>query len=139
MAKTVKDYMSPAIEKTLGTPVRDAIASMVTEKCRVIVVTNPNHHVRGIITGTDIIREIERDVNSSRLTQGRVENIMSSVEQSIIYVTEDSIMLDAVEKMHRHHLQAPIVLRGLEPVGVLYQLDVIRWWHDEFAAEAGPH
>lgn len=130
--KVARDYMSPAICLPIGTQNAEVIRMMLESGSRVVLCVDVNLHVKGIVSGTDYIREIDRDVTSSRIINGNIENLMSP---DLRYVTEDTIMVEVVEKMNRYHLQSIVVMRGMEPKGVINQLDLLRWWHDEFGVQ----
>ncbi|MBI1280732.1 MAG: CBS domain-containing protein [Anaerolineaceae bacterium] len=129
--KSAKDYASSPVCVTVGTPNAEAIRAMLSGNSRILIITDVNMHVKGVVSGTDFIREFDHDVTSARILKGNVENLMST---DLHYVTEDTIMIEVVAKMNRYHLQSIVVLHGLEAKGVIHQSDLLRWWNDEFGS-----
>ena len=107
----------------------DVITMMIDQKSREIVITDPHHNIEGIITGTDIVREIERAIDSSRLLEGTADFVMTERPTS---VPTGTLMIDVVDRMYRHGLHVIVVTENYEAIGIITQLDVIKWWLEEY-------
>ncbi len=131
MASLARDYMSPVVETHPEVMLAEAIQKMLQANSRVLVVTDLlSGTIEGLLTATDILREMSR--GEQRLLQVNVARLMTP-RQRLVALAEDSVMLDAVEHMSRNNLHAIVVLSALRPVGVIHQMEVLRWWQDTFA------
>ncbi len=131
MPSLARDYMSPVVETHPDVMLAEAIQKMLQAHSRVLVVTELlSDTIEGLLTATDILREMSR--GEQRLLQVNVARLMTP-RQRLVALAEDSLMLDAVEQMSRNNLHAIVVLNALRPVGVIHQVDVLRWWQETFA------
>lgn len=131
MGKQVRDYMMKDVFKvmvTTDTSMVDVIKKMTQHNSHAIIVTDINKELEGIITGTDIIRELTRAIDSSILRDGLAKDVMTPKPR---VVAEGTLMIDAVDKFFRDSHHALVVVKEYEPVGILSQLDIARWWLDE--------
>lgn len=130
MSKKVDEYIKKVggLMVTTDTNMTDVLKLMLQQKTPVIIVTDPNRSLQGIITGSDVLLHIGRDFNSDVLKNGTAEIVMT---RGVIGLPVGASMLDAHEKMFRHRLHALAVTRGFEPIGLLTQLDIIQWWVDQ--------
>lgn len=132
MSKKVDEYMkkTSGIMVTTDTYMTDVLKLMLQQKTPVVIVTDVNRMIQGIITGSDVVLHLEKAIDSSTLKTGFAEHVMT---RGVIGLPLGTSMLDAIEKMFRHRLHAIVITRGYEPVGLLTQLDIIQWWVDEHA------
>lgn len=131
MPSLARDYMSPVVETHPEVMLAEAIQKMLQANSRVLVVTDLlSGTIEGLLTATDILREMSR--GEQRLLQVNVARLMTP-RQRLVALAEDSVMLDAVEHMSRNNLHAIVILNALRPVGVIHQMEVLRWWQDTFA------
>lgn len=131
MGKRASDYMRDVSKIRVATDTRmtDVLQLMVEQNTTSVVVVDVNLDLKGIITGTDILRELERDLESSRLLEGIAEHVMT---RRIISVTDRTLMIDAADQMFRGRFHTLVVTRDFEPVGIITQLDIARWWLEEY-------
>lgn len=128
--KRVKDYMRDISKITVTTDMKmaDVLSIMLQTGTPAIVVTDVNHQLQGVITTTDVTFEMARQIDSSKL-HNEVEHLLTDEP---IWVTEDMLMLDALDKMVRRTVRTLVVTRGFVPVGILTQWDVIGWWSEQY-------
>jgi CBS domain-containing protein len=112
---------------TDDTPMQQVLKIMAKNKFSTVIVTNANRELEGIITGSDIVRELEKSMDSPVLLEGAAKYVMTNHVETVV---EDAIMLEAIDKMFRRQLHQLVVTRGFNPIGLITQLDVIRWWSD---------
>lgn len=130
MTRKVDEYMKKVsgLMVTTDTNMVEVLRLMLQQKSSVVIVTDVNRMLQGIITGSDVVLHLERAIDSSTLKTGAAEHVMT---RGVIGLPAGTSMLDAIEKMFRHRLHSIVITRGYEPVGLLTQLDIIRWWVDE--------
>lgn len=131
MGKQVKEYMQDASGITVNVDMLmiEVLKKMIEQKSPVVVVTDAVRTLEGIITGSDVIRELEKDVDSSVLRDGVAKHVMTPRP---FFVAGDTLMIDAVDKMFRMRLHYLVVTGEYEPVGILTQLGVVKWWLEEY-------
>ena len=131
MSKLVEDYMSPIPNLLVETDTRlsEAIIQMQHTQSNLVIVVDKRGFLRGIITGTDIIREIGVSIESSMLNEGLAIDIMTKQVKAL---SSDLFMLDAVKDFFRDSLHIMIVTRADKPIGIITQKDIIKWWSDEY-------
>ena len=131
MSKLVEDYMSPIPNLLVETDTRlsEAIIQMQHTQSNLVIVVDKRGFLRGIITGTDIIREIGVSIESSMLNEGLAIDIMTKQVKAL---SSDLFMLDAVKDFFRDILHIMIVTRADKPIGIITQKDIIKWWSDEY-------
>lgn len=132
MGKKVEDYMKDIskIVVTMETSMIDVMRKMVEQNSQAIVVADSNHELEGIITGSDIIRELERAIDSSRLRDGRAEHVMTS-RGKLAKVPEGTLMIEALEVMFRERRHSLVITKNFSPTGILTQTDIVKWWLEE--------
>lgn len=132
MSKTVTDYMldittSVVTEDTL---VLDAVKSYLEYESHIIIVTDATRkRLVGIITPTDLIKEIRSNTESSNLKTG---NLKAIVNAEFISRAVDTLMLDAMDIMGRRGIHTLVITRGFEPVGLITQHSIVQWWFEEY-------
>lgn len=134
MGKKAEEYMQDVsrVSAAKDASMIDILSIMREQKAREIIVTNSNHEIEGIITGSDIVREIERTLESSRLLEGTAEYVMTGRPTS---VEVGASMIDVVDQMFRKGLHCIVVTKGYQPIGIITQIDVVRWWLDEYGQQ----
>lgn len=133
MSKTVADYMDPIEIVTLDTPCSEIITLMRNKNTRIVAVCGVNMRIKGIITLSDILKQLANDIRSENLIKGLAEDIMTDYDH-IVCVREDMIMLQALREMTTNGVHSLVVTKGFQPTGVLHQSHFIRWWQDEVIA-----
>lgn len=131
MGKRVSEYMEDisSVTFTTDTPSLDAIKNWIDENSAALIITDANRNIQGIVTGTDIVREIARQLESAKMLEGSIEYIMTENPELI---TENTLMIDAVDRMDRKKIRSLIVTKGFNPVGILTQWGVCKWWFEEY-------
>ncbi len=130
MSKTVANYMDSIEIVTLDTPCIDIVKLMIEKNIRIVAVCGVNMRIKGIITLSDILKQLTNDIRSPNLTTGLAEDIMTDYDH-IVCVREDIIMLQALREMTSNGVHSLVVTKGFEPTGVLHQNHFIKWWQDE--------
>ena len=109
----------------------DVIHKMIEKDIRIVAVVTPNQRLQGVITFSDVLKTIvSEDVKSTTLLKESVEHIMTDLRH-LAYIREDMIMLEATEEMVKANTRSLIVVKGLEPVGILHQSHILNWWYHE--------
>jgi CBS domain containing-hemolysin-like protein len=138
MGKKVEDYMTPIsriVRVTTDTQMITILKEMTRKKSREAIVTNAQREIEGLITTTDIIREIARELDSSTLKDGTAAMVMTKKPGS---EHKGMLMIDAVDQMDRRRIHSLVITDEYTPIGVLTQLDVARWWLEEYGASPKP-
>lgn len=133
MTGKVDEYMRKSIARitvTLDTPMLKVIKIMIEENTQAIIVTNADHELEGIITGTDTLREMARNIDSPVLRKETARNVMTTPP---ISVPTGTFMIDAKELMFKRGIHTLVVTKGFTPIGYLTQPDFDRWWLEEHA------
>jgi len=131
MSKRVKDYMVKVELVGMDERCIDVIGKMVTQNIRIVAVVTPNNRLQGVVTLSDILKTITSDeVKSTTLLEERIEYIMTD-QKHLAYVIEDMIMLQAAKEMLKANTRSLIVVKGLEPVGILHQSQIVEWWYQD--------
>jgi CBS-domain-containing membrane protein len=128
-AKSAKDYQSPIESFMKDVPMSVLVEKMLTEKLRVAAIIDPNNkHPIGILTRSDIMRSISRDLQAQDIREGTAERLMNSP----VTISESAILTDVIKVMTQPFLLHTLLVIDLmgKLSGVLYQEDVIRWWND---------
>lgn len=133
MSKTVADYMDPIEIVTLDTPCSEIITLMRDKNTRIVAVCGVNMRIKGIITFSDILKQLANDIRSANLIKGLAEDIMTDYDH-IVCVREDMIMLQALREMTTNGVHSLVVTKGFQPTGVLHQIHFIKWWQDDVIA-----
>lgn len=127
---TVANYKSPVYTVTTDTSVIDTLKLMLEKDSRIIVIVGTDNKLVSVVTGSDIIRELDRTTTSTKLLRGHVEHVMS--KRPMFTIQETALMVEAIEVMNRHQVHDMIVCKETVPTGILRQLDIIRWWMETF-------
>ena len=136
MLKKAKDYMIDVVDRLVqyDTPMGEVMDQMTSASFQAVIVVDENGHPMGIITGSDLVREIVRELKSSVLSTGIAQFVMT---RPVVSVPEDSLMLDTVEIMFKTRFHTLLVTTTpnegrSKPVGLLTQIQVAKWWRDEY-------
>ncbi len=134
MGKFVQDYMSRVYTIKKDTPIKDAIKYMLEEATRIALIVDDIGCVKGIVTGTDLVREGYGFLSSSKSLDGTIEHIMTTTV--FFQMPENTLMVEAVKTMANQRAHDMVVVKisplGIMPIGILRQLDAMRWWWEEF-------
>nr|WP_281719787.1 CBS domain-containing protein [Nitrosomonas nitrosa] len=132
MGKKAKDYMLeiPDVTVTTQTSLIDVMTIMVENNARTIIVTDTNREIKGIITSSDILRELSKEIQSSILRGGAAEHVMTK-RLRVPDVSENTLMLDVAEEMAHNDVFSIVVMKQFQPVGIITSLEVFKWWLEE--------
>jgi len=125
--KTAGNFMAQVAKVSLKTTMIDVAKTMVEQNVRCVAVMDGDQ-IKGIITASDVIREIAADLHSPKMFKGDALEIMTA---RIVSVSEDDPLTQTLNSMTRPHmLHDLIVVHRLDAVGSISQVDVIGWWID---------
>lgn len=131
MSKRVRDYMETVEMVAVDEASLAVIQKMIEKDIRIVAVVTLNQRLQGVVTLSDILRTIiSDDIKSTTLLEESVEHIMTDIKH-LAYVREDMIMLEATKEMVKANTRSLIVVKGLEPVGIIHQRHIVQWWYDE--------
>lgn len=111
---------SPVIAVSEETEIPEAANLMVINSLRRLVVVDGEHKVIGIITQTDIIKNLSID---SFISFKKVEQIMN---RNIISVDEKDRLSNAVSLMVKNRISCILVMKGKKPVGIITERDITK-------------
>ncbi len=119
----VRDIMrSPVFKVGPLTPANEAAQIMIDNNIGSLVVTDDSGVLIGIVTKTDIVREVVAKGASRNVPIG---NIMT---RNPFYVLEDHTVREAAELMGAHNIgHLPVLSRdNMKPIGIISKRDIIR-------------
>ena len=111
---------SPVIAVSEETEIPEAANLMVINSLRRLVVVDGEHKVIGIVTQTDIIKNLSID---SFISFKKVEQIMN---RNIISVDEKDRLLNAVSLMVKNRISCILVMKGKKPIGIITERDITK-------------
>ena len=111
---------SPVIAVSEETEIPEAANLMVINSLRRLVVVDGEHKVIGIVTQTDIIKNLSID---SFISFKKVEQIMN---RNIISVDENDRLLNAVSLMVKNRISCILVMKGKKPIGIITERDITK-------------
>lgn len=120
ITKLTSVMKSPVIAVSEETEIPKAANLMVTKSLRRLVVVDGEHNIIGIITQTDIIRNVSID---SFISFKKVEQIMN---RRIISVSGKDQLLKAVELMVENQISCVLVIEDNKPAGVVTERDITK-------------
>lgn len=111
---TLKTVMrSPVIAVSEDTDIPEVANLMVINSLRRLVVVDNNHKVTGIVTQTDIIKNLRID---SFVNLKKVEQVMN---RTIISVTEEEHMNNVISLMAENKISCVLVKKNSKPIGII--------------------
>ena len=111
---------SPVIAISEETEVPEAANLMVINSLRRLVVVDVEHKVIGIVTQTDIIKNLSID---SFVSFKKAEQIMN---RKIFAVGENDTLAKAISLMSDNRISCVLVLKGNKPAGIITERDITR-------------
>jgi diguanylate cyclase (GGDEF)-like protein/PAS domain S-box-containing protein len=111
---------NPVIAVSEEAEIPEAANLMVINELRRLVVVNEAHHVIGIITQTDIIKNLSID---SFISFKKIEQIMN---RRIISVTQEDSLSKIISLMSEKRISCVPVLDRKKPVGIVTERDITR-------------
>lgn len=111
---------SPVIAVSEETEVPEAANLMVINGLRRLVVVDDEHKVIGIVTQTDIIKNLSID---SFVSFKKAEQIMN---RKIYAVGENDTLAKAISLMSDNRISCVLVLKGNKPAGIITERDITR-------------
>ncbi len=111
---------SPVIAVSEETEIPEAANLMVINSLRRLVVVDGEHKVIGIVTQTDIIKNLSID---SFISFKKVEQIMN---RNIISVDEKDRLSNAVSLMAKNRISCILVMKGKKPIGIITERDITK-------------
>ncbi len=110
----------PVIAVSEETEIPEAANLMVINILRRLVVVDEAHNIIGIVTQTDIIKNLSID---SFLSFKKVEQIMN---HNIISVSEKDALSKAISLMADNRISCILVIEENKPVGIITERDITR-------------
>jgi len=111
---------SPVIAISEETEVPEAANLMVINSLRRLVVVDDEHKVIGIVTQTDILKNLSID---SFVSFKKAEQIMN---RKIFAVGENDTLAKAISLMSDNRISCVLVLKGNKPAGIIAERDITR-------------
>ena len=111
---------SPVIAVSEETEIPEAANLMVINNLRRLVVVDGEHKVIGIVTQTDIIKNLSID---SFISFKKVEQIMN---RNIVSVDEKDMLSNAVSLMAKNRISCILVMKGKKPIGMITERDITK-------------
>lgn len=120
MTKLMAVMKSPVIVVSEEIKLPEAANIMATKGVRRLVVVDKEHIITGIITQTDIIRNMSLD---SFISLKKVEQIMN---RRIISVSKKDKLLKAIELMIENRISCVVVIEDNKPAGIVTERDITK-------------
>ncbi|MDP2752943.1 MAG: diguanylate cyclase [Nitrospirota bacterium] len=111
---------SPVIAISEEIDIPEAANLMVINGLRRLVVVDGEHNIIGIVTQTDIIKNLSID---SFISIKKVEQIM---KRKIISVDKKDLLPKAIELMIKNHISCVLVIEDNKPVGIITERDITK-------------
>jgi diguanylate cyclase (GGDEF)-like protein/PAS domain S-box-containing protein len=111
---------SPVIALSEEAEILEAANLMVINGLRRLVVINEAHHVIGIVTQTDIIKNLSID---SFVSFKKVKQIM---KQRVVSVTQQDSLSKVISLMSDKRISGVPVIEDKKPVGIITERDITR-------------
>ncbi|NWF97397.1 MAG: diguanylate cyclase [Nitrospirae bacterium] len=111
---------SPVIAVSEDTDIPEIANLMVINGLRRLVVVDNNHKVTGIVTQTDIIKNLRID---SFVNLKKVEQIMN---RSIISVSEEEPLTRVISLMAENKISCIVVKKNSKPIGIITERNITK-------------
>jgi len=111
---------SPVISVSKEIDIAEAAHLMVIKGVRRLVVVNSKHKIVGIVTQTDIIRNLSIE---SFISSKNVEHVMI---RKIISVKKKDPLSKAIELMISHNISCMLVMEDKKPIGLISEHDITK-------------
>lgn len=111
---------SPVISISEDTELPEAANLMVINNLRRLVIVDGQHNVIGIVTQTDIIKNLSID---SFISLKKVEQIMT---RNIVSVTEEETLKDAITLMAKNRISCILVIKENKPQGMITERNITK-------------
>jgi diguanylate cyclase (GGDEF)-like protein/PAS domain S-box-containing protein len=110
----------PVIAISEDTEIPEAANLMVINGLRRLVVVDGEHNIIGIVTQTDIIKNLSID---SFISFRKVEQIM---RRKVISVRRKASLFKAIELMAKNHISCVLVMEDNKPIGIITERDITK-------------
>lgn len=120
VTRLVSVMKSPVIAISEEIDIPEAANLMVINGLRRLVVVDGEHNIIGIVTQTDIIKNLSID---SFISIKKVEQIM---KRKIISVDKKDLLPKAIELMIKNHISCVLVIEDDKPVGIITERDITK-------------
>ncbi len=120
MTKLTAVMKSPVIAVSEEMEIPEAANIMAAKGLRRLLIVDKEHIITGIVTQTDIIRNMSMD---SFISLKKVEQIMN---RRIISVSKKEKLLKAIEIMMENHISCVVVIEDNKPAGIVTERDITR-------------
>ena len=120
VTRLVSVMKSPVIAISEEIDIPDAANLMVINGLRRLVVVDGEHNIIGIVTQTDIIKNLSID---SFISFKKAEQIM---KRKIISLGRKDTVSAAVELMIKNHISCVLIIEDDKPVGIITERDITK-------------
>jgi len=103
-----------------NTPLQDAIITMSEKGFGAVLIVDKNNHLKGILTDGDLRRFIKK---GGSIDKSKVEDAMTISPK---YITEDMLVLEALEIMERYKITVLPVVKDNIPIGLVHLHDILK-------------
>jgi diguanylate cyclase (GGDEF)-like protein/PAS domain S-box-containing protein len=110
----------PVIAISEDTEIPEAANLMVINGLRRLVVVDGEHNIIGIVTQTDIIKNLSID---SFISFRKAEQIM---RRKVISIRKKASLMRAIELMAKNHISCVLVMEDNRPVGIITERDITK-------------
>jgi diguanylate cyclase (GGDEF)-like protein/PAS domain S-box-containing protein len=111
---------SPVISVSEEIDIAEAANLMVIKGVRRLVVVDSKHKIIGIVTQTDIIKNLNIE---SFISSKKLEHVM---KRKIISVKKKDTLNKAIELMVKHNISCMIVMEDKKPIGLISERDITK-------------
>jgi diguanylate cyclase (GGDEF)-like protein/PAS domain S-box-containing protein len=111
---------SPVIAISDETDIPEAANLMIINNLRRLVIVDKDHNILGIITQTDIIRNLSID---SFISLKKIEQIM---HRNVISVGKKDTIQKAIELMVKNYISCVLVVENNKPAGIITERDITK-------------
>jgi diguanylate cyclase (GGDEF)-like protein/PAS domain S-box-containing protein len=120
VTRLVSVMKSPVIAVSEEIDIPEAANLMVINSLRRLVVVDGEHNIIGIVTQTDIIKNLSID---SFISFKKAEQIM---KRKIISLGRKATVSAAVELMIKNHISCVLIIEDDKPVGIITERDITK-------------
>ena len=120
VTRLVSVMKSPVIAISEEIDIPEAANLMVINGLRRLVVVDGEHNIIGIVTQTDIIKNLSID---SFISFKKAEHIM---KRKVISLGRKDTVSEAVELMIKNHISCVLIIEDDKPVGIITERDITK-------------